>query len=255
MTLAEFALPRLGKKAAVYDPRTLKLSNYLDLAALPTPPASTHRSEAVTSWPMFLNDQLGDCTIAALAHMIGFWLSLSKDKIYTLSDANVLAAYRAVTGYNPADPSTDTGAVELDVLRYWSRHGVAGHHAKAFAAVNITNRAHVETAAWLFDGLYIGVALPATAQGQSSWEFHPKQGSAAYPGSWGGHAVNVVDYDTSGVTVITWGRPLHMSWDFWAHYVDEAYAIIAVEEFNTAGKTVEGFNIAALTADLASIHG
>ena len=35
------------------------------------------------------------------------------------------------------------------------------------------------------------------------------------PGSWGGHAVDVVGYDDAGLTVVSWGALLRASWDFW----------------------------------------
>lgn len=248
------SLPRLGKQAAKYDSRTLKLARYLDLSALPTPPASTTRSSAVAEWPMYANDRIGDCTCAGMAHMVEFWLGLSRLTDFSVTEADVIAAYTAIAGYDPQTGANDNGAVELDVLSYWTNTGIGGHRISAYAAVNLANRDLVRAACWLFDGLYIGCALPASAQGQPSWEYRPETGSQAYPGSWGGHCVNVVDYDETGVTVVTWGKTLHMSWDFWDHYVDEAYAIIAPEAFANNGNTIEGFNVQALVADLECVR-
>lgn len=245
---------RLGKAAPAYDPRTLKLARYLDLAKLPQAPAETSRASRVGSWPMYANDRLGDCTCAGMAHMVEFWTNLSGHAAtFAVTEEQVIAAYSAITGYDPTTGANDNGAVELNVLNWWRTNGLAGHSISAFTAVNIANRDLVRQAVYLFDGLYIGVALPATAQGQPSWEYLPQYGSQAYPGSWGGHCVNVVDYDEKGVTVITWGAPLHMSWEFWEHYVDEAYAIIGADAFADSGKTLEGFDAAGLLADLESI--
>lgn len=251
--MADTQLPRLGKQQARYDSRTLKLARYLDLHALPTPPASTSRADSVSDWPMYANDRLGDCTCAGMAHMVEFWLKMS-DGQFSISEQDVIDAYTQVSGYDPATGENDNGAVELDVLNWWFKTGIAGHRIESYAAVNIANHDLIKAAAWLFDGLYIGVALPASAQNQPSWEYRPETGSQAYPGSWGGHCVNVVDYDDSGVTVVTWGKTLHVSWDFWDHYVDEAYAIISPDEFTSGGKTVEGFDVKALQSDLRSLR-
>ena len=76
----------------------------------------------------------------------------------------------------------------------------------------------------------------------------------ARPGSWGGHAVNVVAYDDRTLTVVTWGRLQEMTWAFWERYVDESYAIIS-PDFLDAGKAPNGFDLAALRRDLALVTG
>lgn len=239
----------LGKLPARHDPATLRLAKYT--AAMPPTPAQTDRlSQRQFTWPMFANDTVGDCTCAAVAHMTQFWSGLVGAEA-SFTDADVLGMYSAITGYNPADPSTDKGAVELDVLKYWQTTGLQGHKLAAFAAIDVTNQESVQQSIYLFDGAYLGVALPVTAQGKDVWDVVPGAGSAGFPGSWGGHAVNAVDYTPAGVTVITWGKPLLMTWRFWSTYVDEAYAIISPDAFNNNNLDFEGFNVAALQADLA----
>lgn len=253
------AAGRLGKRAPRYDPRTLKLARYLNAAALPAIPDATNRSSDVAAWPMYANDRIGDCTCAALGHMIQFWEAVSGQTApgadAPLAEPDVVGAYAAITGYDPATNANDNGAVELDVLRFWQQNGVAGHRIAAYAAVNLRSHDLVKAAVYLFEGLYIGCALPASAQGQDVWDYLPATGSQAYPGSWGGHAVNVVDYNQTGPIVVTWGRTLQMTWAFWDQYCDEAYAIISPEQFTAAGKTVEGFDAAALAADLEAVTG
>jgi hypothetical protein len=56
---------KLGKQAVRHDARTLLLASCIT-PALPTPPASFDLTAKVHSWGMMDNDQIGDCTCAAL---------------------------------------------------------------------------------------------------------------------------------------------------------------------------------------------
>lgn len=251
----------LGKLAPRDDPRTLQLANYLT-GELPKPPYRIQWSKAVTSWPMMANDRVGDCTCAAAGHMIQAWTANAGESPFrfvpatglVLTDAEILAAYGAITGYRPDDPSTDRGAVELDVLNYWRKTGVGGHQIAAYAALEPQNRQHVELGVDLFGGVYIGLALPLSAQQQRVWSVPPGGlHGKGQPGSWGGHAVPVLDYDAHGLTCVTWGSLKRMTWGFWAAYCDEAYALVSQDWIAAAGKAPSGFDLAELQADLAAI--
>jgi hypothetical protein len=171
------------------------------------------------------------------------------------SDQQIVAAYSAITGYNPVTGAHDTGAAELDVLKYWQAKGIAGHKVMAFVALEPGNHTHIMDAVYIFGGCYIGVQLPQTAQGQDIWTVPPggTTGPGA-PGSWGGHAVPVVEYDQRGLTVVTWGQLLRMTWAFWEAYCDEAYAILS-QDFLEENKTPDGFDLVALKADLKAVQG
>jgi len=110
----------------------------------------------------------------------------------------------------------------------------------------------VETAAWLFGGLYIGLQMPLTAQAQKVWDWTGSLAGPARPGSWGGHAVDVVRYDKNGLTVVTWGRLQELTWQFWDRYCDEAYCMLS-DDFLEKGNAPNGFDLAALEADLALV--
>ncbi|MGB6874974.1 MAG: hypothetical protein WBD87_02970, partial [Candidatus Acidiferrales bacterium] len=70
------------------------------------------------------------------------------------------------------------------------------------------------------------------------------------PGSWGGHAVPVLAYDSDGLTCITWGAKKRMTWAFFAQYCDEAYAPLSHDWFSAQGIDPSGIDFAALSADL-----
>jgi hypothetical protein len=64
-----------------------------------------------------------------------------------------------------------------------------------------------------------------------------------------------VGYDPRGLTVVTWGALLRMTWQFWEAYTDESYAIISNDYLTNAKKTPSGFDMAQLQADLKDISG
>jgi hypothetical protein len=242
---------KLGKRPARHDARTLQMANYLELPTIP--PVRDWTQKAAANWGMMLNDQLGDCTCAATAHLIQAWTSNAGPKEITLPDAAVLKAYEAVGGYNPKEPDTDRGAVELDVLRYWRKTGIGGYKIDAFVGLEPKNHLHVQAAVDLFGGAYIGLALPISAQRQQIWSVPPggATGTGA-PGSWGGHAVVVEAYDAHGLTCITWGQKKRLTWSFWDAYCDESYALLS-ELWAANNPAPNGFNFAALQADLKEV--
>lgn len=242
---------KLGKKAPKIDHRTLRLSTYI--SSLPSAPAAKDWSAGNQSWGMMINDRLGDCTIAGVAHAIQVWTQ-AQGSIVTLADDVILSYYESWDGYVPTDPDTDQGGVELDVLKNWKNSGFSGHKISSFTSVNPKNEDECKQALNLFGGLYIGIELPLTAQNQDVWDVVPDPGDgSADAGSWGGHCVFAVAYDANGVTVITWGQLKKMTWAWWLKYCSEAYAIISLDWFNSSGIDPTGFNQTQLEADLAQV--
>lgn len=239
----------LGKLEKVEDDRNLKLARYFT-PDLGPPPVSVVRSPTVEAglgaagWGMMKNDAYGDCTCAALGHASQTWSVLVGKKPHTPSDDAVFKLYIPDTG------SDDTGRSEYEVLKYVKKHGLFHHKVYAFAEVGLQSFDYVKHAVDLFGLSYIGLALPRSAQGQSVWSV--VTGPDSEPGSWGGHAVIVLDYDATGITCITWGEKIKMEWAFFARYCDEAYVLISSEWFNR-GKTIAGFNRNALIADLDAL--
>jgi hypothetical protein len=207
---------------------------------------------------MMDNDQIGDCTCAAAGHLIMEWTANAGKKMVTPTDKQIVAAYSAVTGYNPVTGANDNGANEIDILNYWRQTGIAGHKIGAFMALEPSNHNHVMDSVYIFEGCYIGVQLPKSAQPQvqnhQPWSVPPggPVGDGA-PGSWGGHAIPVVAYDARGVTVVTWGALQTMTWSFWEVYCDEAYAILSKDYLTGKSTTPEGFSLKQLQADLADL--
>ncbi len=287
---------KLGKKPVRRDLRTLKLARYL-APALPAPPAAVDYTLGISDWGMMLNDKLGCCTIAAVGHALQSWTRNALGRELTVPDSTVLEYYEKWDGYNPANPATDQGGIELDVLNDWRQQGFDGQSLNAFAAVEFADgdggngaRANlVETAIWLFGGIYIGLELPLSAQAQDVWDIDAGAASSdSAPGSWGGHAVYVVGYDVptedrnskidirnspanfefpvspcgpkpSGdgsnflLTCVTWGQLKKMTWAWFEKYCSEAYALVSTDWLKTNGVAPSGFDLAALEKDLAAV--
>jgi hypothetical protein len=250
MATTQIAAQMLGKLPVRTDVRTLSLARYVDAANLPAPPDAFDETSGVVSWPMYANDRIGDCTTAAAAHMIEAWTAAGRGRTVELPEGAVLDAFEHV---KLTDPFTgEEGAIELDVLRYWRATGIGGHRIGAYARVAVHDRRLVQAAAWLFGGLYIGLQMPASARDQPVWDWTGTLTGPARPGSWGGHAVDVVRYGATGLTVVTWGRLQELTWSFWDRYCDEAYCILS-QDFLENGQAPNGFDLAALEADLALV--
>lgn len=238
-TFAEGRAPfRLGKKAALQDRRTLSVSNYL--VKLPAAPPMYDGTFGITTWGMYANDHLGDCTCAGLAHMLMAWGSEARMPVQ-FTDDQVIELYNRVNGGH------DDGAVELFVLREARKNGIAGHNLHAYAKVNAQDLEQVKAAAVLFSGLYLGVGLPITAQGQAIWDDTGDNDPRSQAWSWGGHAINAVGYDPDGPSIVTWGAVKKMTWKFWSRYVDEAWALIP------EGFASQFFDVAKLESDLQTV--
>ena len=161
----------------------------------------------------------------------------------------------AGTGFDPNDPATDNGANMLSVLKQWRKDGIAGHKIGAYAAYSAARAKRVRQAIWLFGSTYLGLALPAAAQELKIWDIPEGQPLTGdwYPGSWGGHAVEAPKYDQSGVSVVTWGELLPVTYRFLAAYCDEAFAVLSQELFLDSGKCPAGFDADALQQDLRGL--
>lgn len=246
---------KLGKKAPRHDSRTLMLASYLTNELVP--PASVDWSNSLVKIGMMLNDRVGDCTCAAAGHLRQTWTANNGHQ-KTTTDRAILKAYEAVGGYVSGDPSTDNGCVELDVLNYWRKVGIGGDKIFAYVSLDIRSKKHVELAIALFGGITIGLGLPLSAQKQRDlWWVTTPPGGTPTPdeavGSWGGHEVAVIGYDAEGLTFVTWGKVMRMTWAFFFVYCDEGYGVLS-QDWATGAKTApSGFTFDQLKTDLAFV--
>lgn len=197
----------------------LKLGQFLRAEYKGTVPDVVDYSSKVTQWPMYLNDQLGDCTAADAAHAVQLWTAWGQGQTVTVADRDVLAFYSGSTGYNPNDPSTDQGGNMQDVNAYFRKVGMAGRTIEAFFRVDTDDLDEVRAGLYLFGAVSVGMAFPASAMDQfnagRAWDVVANDG-----GIEGGHDVLLVGATKGGnLKVVTWGAVQEVTPRFWAKYM------------------------------------
>lgn len=243
---------RLGKLPKKIDPRVPPLAKYLSTSLPPAPPVCDW-TRGVENFGMLANDRLGDCTCAAIGHLFQI-LGLNASTEPVITDDEVIELYERACNYNPQDPNSDAGGIEVDVLNYVLKNGFAGHKIDGFTTIDPGNRTNIKDAIWLLGLVYIGLELPTSCESQDFWEI-PSQGTTGdgAPGSLGGHAVIVVAYNAKGLCCVTWGGLKWMSWEFFGAYCSEAYSVLSKEWIRASGQAPSGFDYETLARDMAAL--
>lgn len=230
----------------------LKFRSFLEESF--TFPDSVDYLSLVDSWPMYLNDRLGSCTCAGAGHLIQAESRYGQGATQTITDSDVLTAYSAVSGYDPATGANDNGAIMQEVLDYWRKVGIGGHNIVAFAEVDITNPGELMAAMNIFGALYIGFEFPRSAMDQFN-NYEPWDYTGDSPIE-GGHAVHGGAYKVGdNWKVTTWGEVQDMTQAFWDHYVFEAWVVITPEWLNAQGQSPTGLDLYGLGEQLQDLTG
>jgi hypothetical protein len=250
----------LGKMPASAPTYKLQLKDYRVASGLPTPPlvfgdlAVYDNGPNAIQWGVLGNTQCGDCVFAGMSHQVMLLKAIEGARPY-IDPASVIADYSAVTGYKPADPTTDTGATVVDGYTYWRDTGIlkgsgisnkiAGFVSCAFDPQSLAE------AAYLFGTVGIGLNLPQSAldQFEDTMPWEPVDGSPTA----GGHYVPIVGRNTRGYFLcVTWGRLQAMSPDFISKFADEAAVPLSSDWVDATSKvSPRGIKYADLQADLA----
>ena len=245
---------KLGKKPARPGAIRFRLGSYLNAAALPAVPEVFGHESLMASWPMFANDKYGDCVWAGAAHET-MLLKREAGRIVTFSDANVLADYAAVTGFDVNDPATDQGTDMQAAASYRRKIGIVDtqsqrHTIAAYLALEPGNVEHIYLAAYLFGAVGIGLRMPSSALAQSAsrqtWDI-----VAGSPIE-GGHYVPLLGRRAGGLVVVSWGAIQVMTVPFLRTYCDEAVAYVS-RDCLLNQKSPEGFSYADLISDLEAL--
>jgi hypothetical protein len=244
---------RGGRLPADLSRPHLRLTGRLDTAVPPNPAVADWLSK-VPEWPMYGNDQWGDCVWAMAGHGLEAWSTYGEGSTVEVTLDVLLKGYHDVTGFDPHVPSTDQGTNIQDALEYWRKTGLGGHKILAFARVDHNDMAEVQAAINVFGALAVGVALPAVAEQQFAdgqpWDVVTNDG-----GILGGHAIHAGAYDEHAgtFTVTTWGHTQVLTEAWWRTYVDELWVIVSPEWLSAAGVDPEGLDLAGLGEDFAAL--
>ena len=240
-TLPDGQAVALGRtrSSVLDDPRTqrFRLARFLDRLALPALADRVLPPEAFAP-RMFRNDVLGDCTIVGEANAVLLDAAANGTAPPPISDDDVVARYSRVCGYVPGNTATDRGGIELDVLNDWRHDPFNGVTLVAYAIVDIHDLELLRYAVQLFRKVYVGAALPSSAQRQIGglWDTVP----GMVPGSWGGHCFLIAGYDWTlpvpELLDVTWGRKdQRMTEAWWRACGDEAYVPLTDQALSVPG--------------------
>lgn len=187
----------------------------------PLPPAPAGFAVPSYQWGMLANDQYGCCTISGVVHLRE---AVAVDNLETETyptDEQVIGTYLSLSG------GQDTGLVEADVLHTWQTTGLFGDRIHGYAPVDHRNLDEIRSVCALFGGVYLGVAMPDSAQEQfeagQPWDI---QAGAQIEG---GHAVPMIGYDPAFAYIVTWGKTQQVTWRWLRAYLEESWCVLLSE--------------------------
>jgi hypothetical protein len=239
---------KLGRHPFVPDSRDF---NAMHLISAPTPfaPSACSWEGPTRDDAMLLNDQLGCCTCSAAVHIIRQLTDVAYGAQDSIGDEDVLAAYQAACGYIPGRSDTDHGGSMRDVLKLWRSVGIGEHRIDGFARLfepsdAFVHMSQIKTLHFLFGALYVGADMPKAWRYMSVWDLPDGQkmtGDFA-PRSWGGHAMNTIEYRRGGSapledlwTLETWGRTQLVTGRAMRAYFPEIYVVKASQDWLSDG--------------------
>jgi hypothetical protein len=207
-------------------------------------------SGGITDWGMAGNgpdptctthpDGAGDCGFAGREHnKMAKAAAYGKTETWESSDA-LVAEYLAY------DHGQDNGVVLADALLAWYDSG----KIVAFAPVDHSSTAAMDSAMAAFHGLYTGVSLTGDADQLFSEGLPWTTLNYEQPDPSLGHCIVKVKADGHRLdTYVTWGALQEATTGWTAACIDEAWVIITSED------EMDPAALAALRADIDALHG
>lgn len=233
-------------------PNALRLSAYLNMADIPTPPVATdYYTKALQAIQQVLgNDQQGNCTIASMFHQFGVYTAALTGTAVIGTTQEALGQYHQIGGPG------DNGLMITDVLDWGKSHGftVGGtlHKIDGYVAFDWTNKVMTQVGTILFGGAKLGIGLP------QDWARSPDIWDVTSSGIVGGHDVPIVGYKADGVVIATWGGLRTITWPAFLsdRWVNEAYFPLGQDWYSLASKkNPNGVDLQMLKDDMNKIQG
>jgi hypothetical protein len=229
------------------------------LPPLPASPASSDWRKSIADdgghWKALGNDGNADCTVAAAGHLMMSWSDNARGAPWYFSDKDAVADFKMYK--NPGS----SGAQMQNILDAWMDHGIHRRSGNGDGgpqiAVTIEDfglllvgdptklklKEQIRQAIWLFGGCYIGFIMPKFVlkyddKGEPApidpdhpgWDVSAAEiqahGHDAIKDMKAGHCIPAIAYSSVGLSVVTWGNCVPMSWDFLFTYMDEAWVVL-----------------------------
>lgn len=227
---------RLGRLPLKSTRRALQFSDFFKFVSLPMKTGYWTKKKPLDR-RTFGNDNYGDCTRAKQAYAAIRMERIEQKRTIDITDEEVIRVYIDMS--NRLYGGGDNGAYEDDALNQWRNPDTTfkdtqGHPLTIDAYLRLNAQNHQEVRAGLAlsgaKGIAVCFNLPAAFDGLDRWDVPdgtPLVGQWM-PGSWGGHSMWAIDYDTDDLIVDdTWAHgPRRVSWRAVAAYMDEAHLVI-----------------------------
>jgi hypothetical protein len=242
---------RLGRLPAKASRKALMFSDFYKYGDIPKK-TNFWRTKSPLPLRHFGNNQYGDCTRAKQAVAAMRMERLEQKRTITVTDAEIIRVYTEMS--DRLYGGGDNGAYEDDALNEWRRPettftDTAGrpYTIDAYLRLNAFNHEEVRAALSMAKarGLAICLNLPiafANILPPRDWDIPEGQAPTGpwMPGSWGGHSLNMHDFDETGFWLDhTWMlNPQRITYRAAAIYMDEVH--IVLDSVNTWKKLARG---------------
>jgi hypothetical protein len=246
--LPELPISKLGKlppkdvsdpeAALLKDNKLLNFVGHLTAGAFSVPPAMDWSSQLNGSFLSYNNFKLLTCVPAAAAYLITVWTAHTRNVPMIPSLQSVMKAYQEVSHYDPAISDSDKGCNLYDFLAHWRDKGLGADKIEKFTSLQKQNVSLLKLVISWFGGGIIGLQMPSSAKNKLIWGESPAgSGESDIPGSWGGHAVAVVGYDSKYLIAISSGLVIRMTYAFYEKYNDESFIVLSSADWLKDGMT------------------
>jgi hypothetical protein len=245
---------KLGKLAAVRDPRTYALGSALN-SRVKTVPFSLCHAELI-KFPMWANDELSDCALVS-AHSAIMTMTAEQSVPHVATTDMVIQDYSDVTGYDPNNAASDRGTVALYMLEHWRKEGLSRFGRQegdtrdfltAYGTVPTGDVNAICRAIAYLGGVLIGLQLPNSIVNDLPDEW---MATNANGGIAGGHMVWARGYNSRGVIASSWGKSILIGWRFIDAFADEIYGLVSRQNWlKPSGLSVMNEDFDSLIAEL-----
>jgi len=263
---------KLGKTPHVPDDRDLLFAKYAKKIKLPEAPnvfGFGHLFADNTGWRMLGNGPddsvapgfsgAGDCVLAGGGHETMVWNKARGGPGVTITGANSIADYSALTGYVIGDDATDQGTDMREAAKYRKATGLIDangkrHKIAAYLFLTPGDFHQLVTATYIFGCAGVGIEFPDSAWAQyddgQPWDVTDPNSPID-----GGHYIPTVGSTSAKdeITAVTWARRQPITKAFIEQYNDESVVYLSEEMIRSNGEGLHGFDLATFKADLAAL--